>query len=780
MTTHHLSNVSLRLTRRLNITTAMGCLQLTPNIESTVRWHSSDHFGRTFTRTKRPTNKLFSSSENSGNLIYLRSGVLNFSTSKIWPRLVGLFIFFFGPLFAPLALAETVNFDGSPASLSLLQDAPDWYSFPVYTDSLFPGPTSDPGFSGNQVNISGGTIGGLVFGGLNQSDPVFNNQVNVTGGTVVERLYGGWSYYGQVYGNSVTISGGQLGLEVFGGYAEDSQVYDNTLTISGGNLKYAYGGSANVGMVTGNTVFISGGTVENELYGGYSYDYNAENNAVFINGGYLPGKIFGGASFYRSATGNLVALSGQPIFDQATTNIYGGGSGYTFLGEDAFTGNILMVANPIASPVNSIQNFELYRFVLPASQAAPLIRTTDLDLTDGGTRAARVDQLALAPEADPGQGARYILINSANAITSGSYSPNRLEVQKGLSLKYEVDVSLDDSGHNLVATIASSGTVTPQTKAFSEGRASSLGFVSQGGELAAGGGVGGALSATACQAGALTPFGAMAGGSSRYNSGSHTDVKGFSMMTGLGWSVPVNQHSLLLGAFFEAGRGDYDSYNSFRNQASIHGQGDTKYYGGGLLARYDLANCDIAGLYLEGSLRAGRAEVDFHSSDFRDSSGPREAFYESSSPYYGAHAGLGYIWGLTEQLSLDLSTKYLWTHQGGDNVLVAGDPIHFQSVDSHRWRTGARLAYGVSTESGAVVAPYAGAALDYEFGGEAQATVYGRAIEAPSLRGATGVGQLGVSFKPSAQSALSFDLGLEGYAGVREGYSGGLRVKLEF
>ena len=78
------------------------------------------------------------------------------------------------------------------------------------------------------------------------------------------------------------------------------------------------------------------------------------------------------------------------------------------------------------------------------------------------------------------------------------------------------------------------------------------------------------------------------------------------------------------------------------------------------------------------------------------------------------------------------------------------------------------------------VSPYIGAAWEHEFNGRAGATTRGFSIPAPSLRGDTGIGELGLSFKPSATIPLFFDLGIQGYVGKREGVTGSLQAKLEF
>ena len=83
----------------------------------------------------------------------------------------------------------------------------------------------------------------------------------------------------------------------------------------------------------------------------------------------------------------------------------------------------------------------------------------------------------------------------------------------------------------------------------------------------------------------------------------------------------------------------------------------------------------------------GQVRADFSSSDLRDPMG-NDASYDSSSLYYGAHLGLGYLWNLNDSASIDLYAKYFWAHQGCDTVTVAGDSVHFDDADSHRLRAG--------------------------------------------------------------------------------------------
>ena len=179
--------------------------------------------------------------------------------------------------------------------------------------------------------------------------------------------------------------------------------------------------------------------------------------------------------------------------------------------------------------------------------------------------------------------------------------------------------------------------------------------------------------------------------------------------------------------------------------------------------------------YGEFSARAGRVRNDY-TSDIRDFDG-KQAGFKSSSAYYGGHLGAGYVWNPTEDLSLDLYGKYLWTRVEGDSTtLSTGDSFTLKTADSHRLRAGGRVASPLNEH----VIAYAGAAWEREFDGRAKGTISGYAIPPASLKGNTGIGELGLALTPSLELPLFIDLGMQGYTGKREGVTGSLKVRFEF
>ncbi|MDR1037835.1 MAG: autotransporter outer membrane beta-barrel domain-containing protein [Deltaproteobacteria bacterium] len=256
---------------------------------------------------------------------------------------------------------------------------------------------------------------------------------------------------------------------------------------------------------------------------------------------------------------------------------------------------------------------------------------------------------------------------------------------------------------------------------------------------------------------------------SRYDTGSHVDVQGLSILLGAAYGVDVSIGRFTIGAFFELGDGDYDSYNDFTGFAAVRGKGNTEYVGGGLLARLDFAKSESGFTYTEASFRAGRASVDFRSDEFW--TGYR---YDFDSTYYGFHVGLGHVFNITDSTSLDLYGKWLYTHQGGNEYIAYGERISFDDVNSHRVRAGLRL----TTEITDTVKPYFGVAYEHELDGKAKAWVRDIPIDVPELKGGSGIGELGISV--TATEGLTLDIGVRGYAGTRRGINGTMNLTYNF
>lgn len=634
---------------------------------------------------------------------------------------------------------------------------------------VYGGLSFSDGVTGNSVDILGGKVDGNVYGGFSYSDKATSNQVNIMGGELGKDVYGGVSLGDDVIGNTINITGGSVAWSIFGGSGSSGVVSGNVVNIAGGVVRTdVYGGHSASGHVIGNTVAITGGTVAGHIAGGGSTSGNAVSNSVSIMGGKIDGNVYGGLSSNGSATGNVVSISSGAQFSSAT-HIYGGWSS----SGEAFAHNRLEVLGPVSTKLANVANFESYRFVLPSTlgSQSPMLWAEEIHLEEagGGNRVATVSQLSFAQGGGmPRTGHRYVLMQADHDRLTGDYQTHTLQLEKGLFMRYGMQV--EKAGDQLIASVISES-LDPRAKSLVEGRAAGMGFVAQGADMVTGKGIL-ALQEALDKARTVTAFGFVQGGSIRHETGSHVDVDGVTLMLGVGGHVLADHPNLSTAAFIEAGWGNYDSYNSFNGVSAVSGKGDTRYYGAGMMGRVDMAD----DFYLDAMLRIGQMKTDFRSHDLLNPVSGQRVDYESRSTYYGASLGVGQLQKIDETKTLDLYARYLWTHLSDDEVRVANDPLHFDSANSHRFRLGGRLNYRSQPHH----VFYAGAAWEYEFDGDAQSSLYGNSIDAPSLEGSTGIFELGLSIQPESHDRLLVDVGMQGYAGQREGVTGSVRVNYNF
>ena len=648
-----------------------------------------------------------------------------------------------------------------------------------------------PALAGNTVNIDSSVPAGNVYGngpGPNGSsfmpfppgdllDPN-NNTVNIiSSGMVNGDVYGGWSNAPGTgaNGNSVNISGNaQVDGDVHGGYSTFGSVTGNSVAIIDGTVNgQVVGGRSNGDSATGNSVTISGGTVNSDVVGGFTDigGGNATGNTVSITGGTVNGNVIGGSSFGAEATRNTVTISGSPTFNPLVSNLQGGNNAV-----DRFTGNTLNVWNYTGSAVSNVTGFENFNFILPVSLQG-LEVTSSVSFGDGLGNFSKVTGVSIMGGGSAPQPGQQISLINTGSFSGGFTIDNDGETisgKKGATLN--VTGQLRQTATDLFFDVQGVR-ATPEAKALSEGYLAGLMLLNQSFDFLASRGITWAREAAGA-AGASAPrsgfgfFGGVQGGWNRYNTGSHVDMSGVSLLAGLSRGRTFDPGRLTLGAFFEYGYGSYDAYNSFSSAPSIKSNGDVQHYGGGILGRFD-ANF---GGYVESSFRVGGVRYEYRGGDLRDAMGD-SANYDSTTPYYGIHLGTGYIWNFTDKASLDIHAKYFWTRQQGDSLtLSTDDPVKFRDVDSHRVRLGGRFAYAVNE----YISPYIGAAFEHEFDGRARASTYGYSIDTVKLEGGTGIGELGLTVKPSKELPLSFDLGVQGYAGKREGVTGSMQIRWEF
>ncbi len=377
------------------------------------------------------------------------------------------------------------------------------------------------------------------------------------------------------------------------------------------------------------------------------------------------------------------------------------------------------------------------------------------------------------------------LLQSDNLTYNGDQTPPTTTIQTGSTILTTVaQNALYYDGISLYLTIYPDSThseAMPGAKALNSSALTGLMLTLQGADLVATRGMQAAVEAAReAEDVVFTPFATMSGSSMHYKGTSESWLSSYNLMTGFVLGRQTDIGRLVAGAFFEYGTGSYSTDNSFGSYTRS-GDGNAYYLGAGLLARMDFADLGSGHFYLEASGRLGGLHNSYGNGGLRDSNGVR-AEYDSYAPYYSFHVGLGYIWDINEENTLELYGKYLWTRECGESVtLSTRETVDFDDIDSSRLRFGARFAYTGSE----YVRPYVGVAWEHEFDGVASstsrsATAQNVAIPQANLRGDTGIGEIGITISPSKDVPLNVDLGVTGYTGKREGVAGTLLFTLTF
>lgn len=658
-----------------------------------------------------------------------------------------------------------------------------------YSDKNSNGQRLDGNVSANEVTFSGTASGEsllLISGYADYGDAAGNTltvgktAVIQTTGTGDNMYAAGHSYAGNVTGNRLYFSSVDAKAVLYGGEAEDSK--SGTSTETSGNIvevsqdaqaKAAYGGYG-ADTAADNAVTLLGNASVTTVYGGYAKLSSTGNTVVLRNdaraetvyGGY---SVSGGGTPYETtyASDNTVELHDNAV---VTGTVY---ASWNRTGKVANTGTIKASGTVIAGNLTGFDKLELT--FSEANDAAS--GKAVLTLTGSDTLALEDATVTIAAAEGTAESGSYKLVQLGNAKISlnenTSFQSEGTFFTKEWDFNAAVDEGLTEITEDLLIVdgnlmagdilIAGTESANDNSKTLAESLLGSVAFVNQGAEFIADEGMR-AIVASA-KAGAVTAFGAIHGGTSEYETGSHVDVDGVTLATGVATKID----GFTLAGFIEAGWASSESHVS-----GTSADGDHDYYGVGAAVRYEFQSP----FYVDGALRLGMASTEFDGR-YADAS----ARYDADSFYGTMHVGAGYVFPVSDKLDLDVYGRYVLTYLDGDNVnlhTADGESYSMDSTTTHAFRIGARLTGAVRDN----LTWRAGLAYEHVADGDAESHVEAQGVRAtldvPSLEGDTGILELGLTMKPDAVSPWAVDLGLKGYAGDREGVAGSASVTYRF
>ena len=683
------------------------------------------------------------------------------------------------------------------------------------------GAVTDTGAAtGNEVNITGGSVGGDVAGATSDSGTVSQkNQASVVNATVVGNVYGGKSTSGEINTSIANVSGGSVKGSVYGGQTDGDKKADGNqvkLEQEAKVQKDVYGGYSQQGTATGNKVTVDGATVDGTIYGGKSKD-KSDNNSVELDNGTV-GAIIGGGC--EEASGNIIIIIGGEVLNgvygakagsSATNNtitmsggkvnnvLYGGytesATGVTtgntvnlydtadvsnasvFGGNGSdITGNVLNIGTMIndvahswtggGQSVKNIANFETMNYVaVPWSKDKAAVTISDGTASNLSATKVNAADVHFTDTTSLKNGDTMTLLNEQKVAADKRVQAGNITKESkytaGSTLKGTGILSMDDSG-NVIYKVTDKDS-SDQSHNAVMGATASMAALSAGNDFV-GSAVEGLGNSNNTGSDGLATYANLGGGSMNVETGSHVKTHTWNAILALGHKNEKKLSTTEYGAFFEYGTGNYSTFNG-----DERGDGSTRYTGGGILGKWQKNN----GFYVEGSLRAGSIHDDANNVLWDVNGNPYS--YTTDATYWGAHIGVGREIKLNKTDVLDLYAKYFYNHRGSVSF-DAGGHYDLGAVESSVLRVGTR--YTVKQNDN--INYYGGLAVEHEFCGRASGFADGVAIRGADISGTSVRGEIGATFRPGEKSNVTLDLNLSGFAGKKQGLTGGISATFHF
>lgn len=409
--------------------------------------------------------------------------------------------------------------------------------------------------------------------------------------------------------------------------------------------------------------------------------------------------------------------------------------GYSRLGK--VNGNTLNV-RAANSQVKGITDFENLNFVLGA------------DVRNGDTMLKVTDKVDLQPTKNigvDGTSATGLHVgDSVNLLVSEAgiegFGTQNITLDEGLTDKNGV-AELSDA--NTLKLNLKSETKNANTKAPAEGIAAAAILVNEAGDLTAG-----ALNRSMLEMDSndMNTFAAIGGGHTKTETGSYVKNNSWNLGFGIGKKgLSAKNSDSTYGMFFQYGKSNFDTHNG-----SFRGDGDAKNLGFGLMYHSESKN----NYYYDGAAYIGKLDAKWSCN---------AGGYDESATYRGITLGMGHRNHVKNNRVVDTYGKYFFNHTNAMSGVIDGHSYSFDSVDSSRLRLGLRIEQ-IKNKS---ARPYFGFAWEHEFSGDARSSMDLGRVDAPSLKGDTGIVEIGYRWK---RGNWDININAEGSFGKREGVTG--------
>ena len=229
-----------------------------------------------------------------------------------------------------------------------------------------------------------------------------------------------------------------------------------------------------------------------------------------------------------------------------------------------------------------------------------------------------------------------------------------------------------------------------------------------------------------------------------------------------------------VGGFIEMGHGSYDSrMNSLLGD--VTGEGSQNFAGVGVYVDYGLP---IDGWRLTGYIKGGQIDNSFSATIAGVNAG-----YDEENFYWGAHLGTHYDFDVADLMRARVFLSYFYngvdssSYDIAGNAEIGGAHISIDSINAHRVQAGSMLEFLPASN----LRPYLGLTVEQSIAAEASGTATDAKgtmdLNASDLEGTTGILSAGWTY---SAGSFSTELGLNGYAGTRNGFSGQIQANWTF
>lgn len=608
---------------------------------------------------------------------------------------------------------------------------------------------------------------------LSITDSVFSGRLKLNGGSVASSTSQG-AATGKANDNLISVSGIEVqDAEFIVGQTKNGEASGNQLTIADSTFNGTAGGAI---VFTGGRVDITGAANDNVvqisqskladgavIFGAYAT--KANNNSVIIgeNVTNLNGERWKAGSIF--GWNGILATGGNTFTTASSFDVenFGGFQHYNFiLNENSFADGAV---------INVTGNQAVFFQPDGADHSTVAIGGANLDLTPGtytliNSNSGFVNNDNIALEA----GKLADDLKTDLTITSVE---SVIRVEKSTLNKDDYDLSIVDGTSNdqsLVLDIKGPGStsdeINSESNALMESSLSTMTTHFAADDLF----VDSVLrSRDGKRDGLFT-----AARSGKWSFDTRTRIENNIVSGLLGYGAKLS-NDLTMGAFIEMGHVSYDTRTHISGSTKAGG-GSHNYGGLGVFGDYAMPSFE--GLHFTGYLKVGLLRNEFNSNI-----AGANVDYDRTRVYWGAHLGTHYDWDLTQSIRSRVFLSYFYDGQGDESFDIAGEGdvggahVSYDAIHAHRVQLGSMFEFAVSD----TWRPYLGLTFEQILAAEAKGTATDAQgtmdLNSSDLEGSTGILSAGWTYQ---DGNFSTELGLNGYAGTRNGVSGQIQANWKF